>query len=86
MFDIFGINFISIINNDKSDSLVDIIVDFREDIRTLMKNNIKEIPKNIVSDTFKILDDVRDNKLKSNGIIIEDFGIGKKNKWTNQQM
>lgn len=64
-----------------SDNLVDIIVDFREDIRINIKKNIKDIPKSVTSDIFKILDDVRDNKLKSSGIIIEDTGIGKKNKW-----
>ncbi len=87
IFDIFGFNFlVSDTKDSTSDKFVDIIVDFREEIRSSIKKNIKEIPKTVSSDIFKILDDVRDNKLKPNGIIIEDLGVGKKNKWTKQQL
>jgi len=82
IFDIFGVSFLSNNkNNDTSDKFIDIIVDFRADIRDSIKKNIREIPKNVSNDIFKILDDVRDNELKANGIIIED---GKKNKWIKQ--
>ncbi len=87
MFDIFGLNFLlSNTTESLTDNFVNIIVDFRDEIRTTIKKNIKEIPKTVSSDIFKILDDVRDNKLKPNGITIEDFGNGKKNKWTKQQI
>jgi cysteinyl-tRNA synthetase len=84
IFDIFGVSFLDKDSVDKnaSEKFIDIVVDLRADVRDVVKKNIKEFPKNIVSDIFKILDDVRDNKLKPNGITIEDFGIGKKNKWT----
>ena len=79
---IFGLDFaISKSTVDLSDKFIDIVVDFREDIRCIIKKNVKEIPKLVSKDIFKILDDVRDNKLKPNGIIIEDMGGDKKNKW-----
>ena len=85
IFDVLGISFLLDTKNEHaSDKIIDIVVDFREDIRTIIKKNIKDIPKIVTTDIFKVLDDVRDNKLKPNGIVIEDFGIGKKNKWTKQ--
>ena len=84
IFDIFGITFLANnINDDNSEKFIDIIVGFREDVKDVLKKNSKEIPNSVISNIFTILDDVRDNKLKSKGIIIEDFGKGK-NKWLKQ--
>lgn len=84
ILDIFGVTFLSNNVDNESDKFIDIIVDFRDDVRTVIKNNIKDIPKTVTSDIFRVLDDVRDTKLKDNGIFIEDFSTDKKNKWTKK--
>lgn len=76
---IFGIEFNDNNCGGKEEILIDMLVDFREDIRSTIKKNIKTIPKETTSDIFKILDDLRDNKLKPHGIIIED--MNKESKW-----
>jgi cysteinyl-tRNA synthetase len=87
IFDVLGISFLAVDKHDyDTDKFIDIVVDFRDDIRKITRENIKVIPKPVSGEIFKALDDVRDNKLKPLGVIIEDFGFGKKNKWTKQQV
>lgn len=84
IFNVFGLNFMTNLNTNEEknvDKIIDIIVDFREDIRSNIKKNIKDIPKNITTELFRIMDDIRDDKLKQCGIVIEDLGKDKKNKW-----
>ena len=82
MLQVFGLEFGKKNNDTSADKFIDILVDFREDVRSVVKQHVKEIPKDAVSNIFKILDDVRDNKLKDEGIVIEDLGVNKKNnKW-----
>jgi len=61
ILDVFGLEY----NNDDhntndSDKFIDIIADFRIDIRSKVKEHIKIIPKNVTNELFTILDDVRD--------------------------
>lgn len=84
IFNVFGLNFVTNanINVEKNvDKFIDIIVDLREDVRSTIKKNMRDIPKNVSSELFKILDNVRDNELQQCGIVIEDLGKDKKNKW-----
>lgn len=81
IFNIFGLDYNTNPVTDNSDIFVDIITDFRVDIRTKIKEHIKTIPKNVTGELFKIMDDVRDNKLKPHGIYIEDSGLCK---WTKK--
>lgn len=78
---IFGLEYNNDDNINDSDKFVDIIADFRIDIRNKIKEHIKIIPKNVTNELFEVLDDIRDNKLKSNGIYIEDLGLCK---WTKK--
>ena len=65
-----------------ADKFIDMLVDFREDMRSVIKKNIKDIPGHVVKELFDIMDDLRDNKLKPEGIVIEDLGKNKtNNKW-----
>ena len=82
IFDVLGLIFKEETIINESDKFIDIIVDFRKEVRDVIKGNIKSIPQNVVSDMYKIMDDVRDNTLKNNGIFVEDLGLGKKDKWT----
>lgn len=78
---VFGLEFGKKNNDVGADKFIDILVDFREDVRSVIKQHVKEIPKDASYGIFKILDDVRDVKLKNEGITIEDLGANKKNKW-----
>ena len=60
--------------DDKLAKVIDICTDLREDIRNTMLKYKKEVNKEVMKDVFAILDDVRDNKLTSVGIKLEDRG------------
>ena len=81
ILNVFGLEFIIQTTNTNSDKFVDLLVNFREDIRTTIKKNIKDIPKPVIMELFKVMDDLRDDKLKNEGIIIEDTGKGQTVKW-----
>lgn len=81
ILNVFGLDFTSHNTNDNADKFIDLLVNFREDIRKVLKFNGKDIPKNVMSDLFAIMDDLRDKKLKDEGIVIEDLGKDKSIKW-----
>ncbi|QKF94144.1 cysteinyl-tRNA synthetase [Fadolivirus algeromassiliense] len=74
IFNVFGLEFNKTFRIDKSDIYIDMIVEFRKNIRDIIKPNIKDIPKDISKKIFNELDQIRDSKLKSHNIIIEDIG------------
>jgi len=81
ILNVFGLDFTIQNTNTNADKFIDLLVNFREDVRITIKKNIKEIPKNVVTEIFKVLDDLRDNKLKDEGIMIEDNVKGQTVKW-----
>lgn len=81
ILNVFGLDFtIKNNKNDDTDIYIDMLVDFRKNIRDIVKENAKNIPKDTIIKLFNQLDDVRDNGLKSLGIVIEDLSSNKK-KW-----
>jgi cysteinyl-tRNA synthetase len=75
MLTMFGLDFTVKHHDENTDLYIDMLVDFRKDIRDILKEN--DIPKPIINIFYKKLDELRDVQLKPQGIIIEDSNLKK---------
>ena len=66
----------NMLNNNENDKFVDLLVNFRQDIRSILseKNDLIKFKK----DLYGLVDNIRDIKIKELGIIIEDQKDGTK--------
>lgn len=80
ILEVCGLEFTNKSTSD-ANQWIKLAVDLREDVRDIVKNHKKEIPKPVLGEIFKLLDDFRDVKLQNLGVRLEDRGQSQTTKW-----